>query len=72
VALAPGRHSLAVEWDGQRTELSIEGAPGDVHAIELVGSSWFWGDRFVWQPSTVDDLRRRAAGTRLVADVSLR
>lgn len=72
ITAPPGRHVLAVEWDGQRTELSIEGAPEEVLAIELVGSSWFWGDRFVWQPSTVQDLRRRVVGTRLVADVSLR
>lgn len=68
----PGRHALAVEWDGRRAEVFVEGSIGEVRTIELVGSSWFWGDRFVWQPSTVDDLRRRAAGTRLVADVSLR
>lgn len=71
IAVPPGRHVLAVEWDGQRAELGVDGSIEDVCAIELVGSSWFWGDGFAWQPSTVDELRRRATGARLVADVSL-
>lgn len=71
LTVSPGRHALAVEWDGQRAEAIVEGSIGEVRTVELVGSSWFWGDRFAWQHSTVDDLRRRAAGARLVADVNL-
>lgn len=70
--LAPGRHHLAITSEGKRAETRVDGALGDVRAVELVGTAWFWDHRFAWQHETVDALRSRVGGSRLVADVDLR
>ena len=69
--LRPGAHRLVVDWEGRRTELSVQGAAGELRFVELVGTSLAWGSRFEWAAGDAASARTRAAQCRLVADLAL-
>lgn len=69
--LRAGGHVLSCLLDGTSFATSIR---GDVNEIAFVGMNrvgWAWGDTFEWTHEPARTLRRRAANTRLVANVDL-
>ncbi|MEQ1803846.1 MAG: hypothetical protein ABL900_00565 [Burkholderiaceae bacterium] len=72
IRLKPGEHRLAVEWDGRSVERVVSGAAGEVRFVELVGRFWTWGGEFRWEEGLPQELRPRAAASKLIADIDLR
>jgi hypothetical protein len=61
---------LKCEWDGGPKALHIvTGQAGDVRFVQLVGSIWAWGANYRWDDSDDSDARRRALGSKLIADL---
>lgn len=69
--LRPGAHRLLAEWEGRSTGIEVAGQAGEVRMVELNGSGWAWGNNFDWQLARLDDVRTRAAASKLVADIDL-
>lgn len=69
--LKPGAHRLLTEWEGRSTGIEVVGQAGDVRVVELNGSGWAWGNTFDWQLARLDDVKARAAASKLVADIDL-
>jgi hypothetical protein len=70
--LRPGSHRLSAKWQGQMLDTEVQGRAGDVRCVELVGSTWAWGDSFNWETAQTDGVRSRAQASKLVADLDLR
>lgn len=70
--LAPGRHVFSFEFDGTRHSTVLDGAVGEVRFIGLSGSVWAWKSSFDWATESEAAIRRRAARSRLVADLVAR
>lgn len=69
--LKPGTHRLLAEWEGRSTGVEVTGRAGEVRMVELNGSGWAWGNSFDWQLTQLDDVKARAAASKLVADIDL-
>lgn len=69
--LKPGAHRLLAEWEGRSTGIDVAGQAGEVRMVELNGSGWAWGNTFDWQLARLDDVKARAAASKLVADIDL-
>lgn len=65
--LAPGRHQLALTWNGVDVTTVVEGRAGEVRFVEIVGSLWAWGSSYTWQVDDEAGARRRAMTSRLIA-----
>jgi hypothetical protein len=70
--LQPGKHELAVTWDGKSATHAVEGKAGDVRMVQLAGSLYAWESGYVWEAGDSEDARRRALKSRLVADLVIR
>lgn len=70
--LKPGVHKLTAEWEGRSTGIEVAGQAGEVRMVELSGSGWAWGNSFDWALARLGDVKTRAAGSKLVADIDLR
>ncbi|KQP13313.1 hypothetical protein [Pseudorhodoferax sp. Leaf267] len=67
--LGPGQHALVFTFEGQRREARVAGSGGDVRFVRLAGTAWAWGSAYKWASEPQIDIQKRAARTRLVADV---
>ena len=65
--LAPGRHQLALSWNGADVTTTLEGRAGDVRFVEIVGSAWAWGGSYTWTADDEAGARKRALASRLIA-----
>jgi len=65
--LAPGRHQLALSWNGADVTTMVEGRAGDVRFVEIVGSAWAWGSSYTWTADDEAGARERALASRLIA-----
>lgn len=70
--LKPGVHRLAAQWDGQSTDIAVDGRAGDLRVVRLVGSGWAWGTSFSWEAVQAGEVKSRAQASKLVADLDLR
>jgi hypothetical protein len=70
--LAPGRHTLALSFDGRRQATTVEGRAGDLRFARIEGRVWSWASRFAWVTEPEAATRERALAARLVADVVAR
>ncbi|GHC92891.1 hypothetical protein GCM10007320_43410 [Pseudorhodoferax aquiterrae] len=69
--LRPGAHVLALEFRDQTDEIGVRGEAGQVRFVRLLSFGLSWRGRYRWTDEGAESLRRRAAKTRLVADVVL-
>ena len=53
--LAPGRHRLALSWNGIDVTTVVEGRAGEVRFVEIVGSVWAWGSSYRAYPVVSHD-----------------
>ena len=65
--LEPGRHQLALSWNGADVDTTVEGGAGDVRFVEIVGSAWAWGRSYTWMADDEAGARKRALASRLIA-----
>lgn len=65
--LAPGRHQLALTWNGADVTTTVDGRAGDVRFVEIVGSAWAWGSTYAWSADDEAGARERALASRLIA-----
>ncbi len=72
VRLTPGRHQLALSWEGNSTTQTVEGQAGEVRFVQLVGFVSSWSSSYGWDASDVDGARARALKSRLIADADMR
>lgn len=70
--LPPGSHRLALTWEGQTAELSLDGKAGDVRFIQLVGEARASGSTYLWNADSEADARQQTMKARLVADLAVR
>ena len=72
IKLAPGAHTIAYEFEGQRQSRSVAGKAGEVRFLRIEGMAWTWRSSFEWVDEPEDATRARAQKARLVADVARR
>lgn len=67
--LPPGRHQLASQWEGGRSDIELGGSAGEVRFVALEPPAWSWQRPFSWAALTAEAARERVASARLAADV---
>lgn len=70
--LKPGTHTIALEFEGQRPAVTVEGKAGEVRFVRLDGMVWAWKSTFTWATDGQEEIRERALKARLVADSMVR
>lgn len=70
--LAPGRHTIAFEFEGQPQATTIEGQAGELRFVRIEGVVWTWKSSFSWAAEPEAETRARASEARLVGDAPLR
>lgn len=72
VVLAPGQHTVALEWQGKRAEVKVSANAGEVVFVEVEGSTPTWGATFGWYAPDAQRSRQRASMAKLIADLDWR
>ena len=72
VVLAPGQHSVSLEWAGKRAEVKVSTAANEVAFVEVEGSTPTWGATFGWFAPDTQRSRERASSAKLIADLDMR
>lgn len=66
--MTPGPHRLVFQWEKGNGELDVHGEAGRLLFVDLVGSLWFWNERYRLDHGDQHS-QERTLKSRLVADV---
>lgn len=72
VRLLPGEHRVAFEWDGKHIVRTFSARAGEILFMELAGALWSWNPEYRWAETDAEGARKRAAASKLIADLDQR